>query len=128
MKVYVSVLFIVYAVNPLMAQIIGKVKDTGGQPVPYANILLLTSSDSAMVTGAVSQEDGSFELSKPNQGSYTIQYSAIGYHTVTAADIDVRDISSLTDVGIVVLVPDAVELNEVTVKATRPLFEQNPSG
>ena len=43
-----------------MAQsITGKVVDTKGEPLAFANVVLLNRQDSAFVKGAVSGEDGS---------------------------------------------------------------------
>ena len=46
-----------------MAQsITGKVVDTKGEPLAFANVVLLNRQDSAFVKGAVSGEDGSFSI------------------------------------------------------------------
>ena len=38
----------------------GKLVDEQNQPMPYANVVLLSLPDSAYVTGVVSREDGTF--------------------------------------------------------------------
>lgn len=40
----------------------GKVIDEQQQPVPYANIVLLSLPDSAFVAGSISNEEGAFSL------------------------------------------------------------------
>ncbi len=47
----------------------GKLIDENKQPLPYANIVLLTLPDSTFVTGTVTAEDGTFSLNTttPNQ-------------------------------------------------------------
>ena len=46
------------AMTPMMAQnIIGKVMNTKGEPLAFANVVLLNRTDSAFVKGAVSGED-----------------------------------------------------------------------
>lgn len=46
------------AMSAMMAQnITGKVVDTKGEPLPFANVMLLNRADSAFVKGAVSGED-----------------------------------------------------------------------
>ena len=40
----------------------GKVVDEKSQPLPYANVVLLSLPDSAFVTGTVSDESGAFTL------------------------------------------------------------------
>ena len=51
------------AMTPMMAQnITGKVMDMKGEPLAFANVVLLNKTDSAFVKGAVSGEDGSFVI------------------------------------------------------------------
>jgi hypothetical protein len=38
----------------------GKLIDENSQPLPYANVVLLSLPDSAFVSGTISGEDGSF--------------------------------------------------------------------
>lgn len=42
----------------------GKVIDEQQQPVPYANIVLLSLPDSTFVAGSISNEEGAFSLNK----------------------------------------------------------------
>ena len=47
----------------------GKVIDEQQQPVPYANIVLLSLPDSTFVAGSISNEEGAFSLNvKRNKG------------------------------------------------------------
>ena len=56
------------------AQIVnGKLVDETGQPLPYANVVLLSLPDSAFVTGTVSDEGGSFSL-QAEEGNYLVKY------------------------------------------------------
>ena len=40
----------------------GKVVDQRGEPVPYANVAVLSRADSTVVCGAVTEEDGTFNI------------------------------------------------------------------
>ena len=40
----------------------GKLVDESNHPLPYANVVLLSLSDSAFVSGTISGEDGLFKL------------------------------------------------------------------
>ena len=54
-----------------MAQsITGKVVDTKGEPLAFANVVLLNRQDSAFVKGAVSGEDGSFSKDSVCNGGF----------------------------------------------------------
>ena len=51
------------AMTPMMAQnITGKVMDMKGEPLAFANVVLLNRTDSVFVKGAVSGADGGFVI------------------------------------------------------------------
>ena len=92
--------------------ITGKVVDEKSQPLPYANVVLLSLPDSAFVTGTVSDESGAFTLrsEKPN---FLLRVSSIGYATL-------YNKVEKSDMGTVQLLPDAQLLGEVVVKGDLP--------
>ena len=50
----------------MMAQDVkGKIVDEKGQPLAFANVVLLNRQDSAFVKGVVSGEDGYFAIDSP---------------------------------------------------------------
>ena len=84
--------------------------------IPFVNIILKKAKDSAFVTGTVSNEEGRFTLPNIASGNYMLQYSYIGF-TVKSAPILVGSLSSYLNLGIIELVPDAKQLEEVVVTA-----------
>ena len=64
----------------------GKLLDENSQPLPYANVVLLSLPDSAFVTGTVSDEGGSFSL-QAEEGNHLVKISSIGYATVYIPDL-----------------------------------------
>ena len=62
----------------------GTVIDEKNNPMPYCNVLLL-SSDSTFVNGCVTQADGSFLMMGEEGVSYKLRASFIGYATATQA-------------------------------------------
>ena len=59
----------------------GKVVDEKSQPLPYANVVLLSLPDSAFVAGTVSDESGSFTL-QSEKPDLLLRVSSIGYATL----------------------------------------------
>uniref|UniRef100_UPI0026253A90 carboxypeptidase regulatory-like domain-containing protein n=1 Tax=uncultured Bacteroides sp. TaxID=162156 RepID=UPI0026253A90 len=57
----------------------GKLIDENSQPLPYANVVLLSLPDSAFVSGATSDDKGNFVLKDLSARSYLLQVSYIGY-------------------------------------------------
>ena len=99
-------------------EIRGMVMNEKNEPMPYCNVLLLTS-DSTFVNGCVTKEDGSFLMIGEEGRPYLIKASYIGYVTTTQA-LEARNL--------IQLLPDAMALEEVTVTAERPLIEPSANG
>ena len=57
----------------------GKLMDENSQPLPYANVVLLSLPDSAFVSGGTSDDKGNFFLKDLSSRSYLLQVSYIGY-------------------------------------------------
>ena len=66
-----------------MAQgtISGRVYDSKtGHPIEYATVAVLKVKDSSLVTGTVTEANGSFST-KANNGTYLVRISFMGYQT-----------------------------------------------
>lgn len=101
------------AMTPMMAQnITGKVVDVKGEPLAFANIVLLNRQDSAFVKGAVSGEDGSFVIDSSCNGGI-IKVTSVGYKTIC------KDCTG-ENVGIIKMEEDSKMLGEVVVKSSLP--------
>lgn len=97
----------------LSAQTItGKLTDEQNQPLPYANVVILSLPDSAFVNGTVSAEDGSFSLNA-TASDQIIRITSVGYNTVYKP-------VQPADLGTVRLIPDTQLLNEVVIKGDLP--------
>ena len=92
----------------------GKLVDEQNQPLPYANVVLLSLPDSVYVTGAVSREDGTFQLKNPEGTERLMRISSVGYATIYKRCM-------AGNLGTMQLQPDAALLGEVVVKATLPV-------
>ena len=101
------------AISPMMAQDIkGKIVDEKGQPLAFANVVLLNRQDSAFVKGVVSGEDGHFAIDSPcNNG--IIKVTSVGYKTVW------KDCAG-ENVGVIKMMADSKMLGEVVVKSSLP--------
>ncbi|MEM1358821.1 MAG: carboxypeptidase-like regulatory domain-containing protein, partial [Bacteroidota bacterium] len=64
---------------PLSAQISGRIMAEDGEPVAFANVLLLRAADTSFVAGSNSAEDGTFHLPSPGNGDYFLQASRLGF-------------------------------------------------
>ena len=101
------------AITPMMAQDIkGKIVDEKGEPLAFANVVLLNRQDSAFVKGVVSGEDGHFAIdSACNNG--IIKVTSVGYKTAW------KDCTG-ENAGVIKMVADSKVLEEVVVKSLLP--------
>lgn len=100
-------------------EIRGQVVNEKNEPLAYANVLLLTASDSAFVNGCVTREDGSFLMIAEEGIPYLLRASYIGYKT---------EVQTCHPDHAFHLTPDMQLMQEVTVTAQRPLIEVGPNG
>ena len=102
----------------------GTVTDSGGRPIPQANILLLKHADSSLVKGTITNEKGQFLLEKISEGNYLISYSFSGYKQLYSEPLTVTKFSKDVDAKNSVLLQDRLQLQQVTVNVKKQLYEQ----
>lgn len=96
-----------------MAQnISGKIVDAKGEPLAFANVVLLNRQDSAFVKGTVSGEDGHFTIDSPCNGGI-IKVTSVGYKTIF------KDCKG-DNVGVIKMEEDSKMLGEVVIKSSLP--------
>lgn len=112
-KVILTIALCLSAMTQMMAQnITGKVMDMKGEPLAFANVVLLNRTDSAFIKGAVSGKDGSFAIDSSCNGGI-IKVTSIGYKTIC------KDCTG-ENVGIIKMEEDSKMLGEVVVKSSLP--------
>ena len=90
----------------------GKVIDENGQPLPFVNVVLLSLPDSAFIQGAVTDDNGVFNIvTTQNEG--LLKLSSIGYETLY---LPYRAADGLT----IQMRKDTQMLDEVVVKGQLP--------
>lgn len=100
--------------------ITGKITDNAGQPVAFANVLLLSQADSSFISGATSNDNGEFVISN-NTTKGLLKVSRMGYATRYLP-------CDTTDMGTIVLTEDSKMLGEVTVKGSGSIYRMNAEG
>jgi len=122
-KWLMAVLLAVQSLYPLQAQtdLLGKVRNQNNQPVSFANILLLHSSDSTLAEGTISDAEGAF-LIKTQIGDYVLRITSVGYNSASSR----LKVTPTTEqhLGTFQLIESAQELDEVLVRGRKQLFEK----
>ena len=100
-------------------QVVGVLRDAKtGEYMPYVNLAVLDSIDSAFVKGGISNLEGIFEINGVPQGAFLLRVSAIGYENFVLP----FHVSNNTDLGVLRINPGVTALGEVTVAAERPIY------
>jgi iron complex outermembrane recepter protein len=110
------------------AQVSGKLLTATGQPVPFANVLLLKAVDTSIVKTTLSDEQGRYQLSGPGPGKYMLRLASMGYESWDSPVFELTVSQPQKDFEALVLKATARRLDAVTVQATKPLYEQQAAG
>jgi iron complex outermembrane recepter protein len=113
--------FCVAASTANAQKISGTVREASGQSASFATVTLHQATDSALVKGTVTGDDGSFDIGGIAANRYFLKVNLIGAGEawVPAFDYDGKDKSLET----IELKAQATQLSEVTVVARRPPVE-----
>lgn len=103
-------------------KITGTIKDSNNAALSFSNVVILQPKDSALVTGTVSDAEGNFEIKNINNGNYILQTLMIGYDPFFQT-LEITNEKSNIVLTIIMKV-DAQNLDEVVVKAKKPLYEK----
>jgi iron complex outermembrane receptor protein len=117
---FFSLFFLLSLTNIISAQtfsVSGAITDTINNPLQFVNVILSGTS-----LGDASDKDGKYEISNLSPGIYQIEFSALGYQTVTMESIGIINKSIVINV---VLKEEAVEAEQVVITAGK--YEQNKS-
>jgi len=103
------------------AKITGIITDgTSNQTVPYASVAIYHSSDSTLVTGVLSKDDGSFVLDKLPYGKYYIIVTFVGYKKHKINEILLTTAKKTIALGAVKVTTATTSLKEVEVVGNIP--------
>ncbi len=98
----------------------GKIIDAQSQPLPYVNIILYKIGNEANPTGTVSDDNGNYSFKNIAKGNYKIAVSTLGFKTEKIKEFQFSSNKTLN----FTLKEESQTLDEVVVKATRPVIRQ----
>ncbi|KAA0990122.1 outer membrane beta-barrel protein [Dyadobacter aurulentus] len=130
MKTISKFLIILLFTNRLFAQspthsISGNVKNTGNEVLPGVTVRILRMPDSVFVKGEITDIGGQFQINALENGTYLLDISAIGQKRFVSLPMTLDSVHRSIVLPAIILLPAKdIALKEVTVKAKRPLIEQ----
>ena len=118
------IILLTAAITSIQAQVIitGEVANEQGTPLPTANILLLDAADSTMVKGGITNEKGRFTIKNISRGTYLVSVSMVGFQKHHTDHFEVS--GQPVDMGTIVMRKTVQQMDQVSVEARKPLFEQ----
>ncbi len=103
----------------------GTLKSDKDNPVYYANVILFSVSDSAIVDLQYSDSKGLFTFDEVQAGEYWLECRYIGYPDLVVKNIIVDD-ASVIELGQLKFDEPTNALDEVIVSAKKPMLEMKP--
>jgi hypothetical protein len=100
-----------------------RLQDSNKEVLPFATVLLKKTTDSSLVKGMNTDENGELRVSKLPLGKFTLTLQSTGFKPTK---ITLNEISADTQIelGVITLQPLSTELAEVKVTATKPFIEK----
>lgn len=95
------------------------VGDESGAVLPTATVSVWSLPDSVLVTGTVTDGEGTFAITELDAGLYYVQVSFVGYAPFRSAPLVVTRDTPSVDLDVIRLAPDSAMLGEVEVTAER---------
>lgn len=95
------------------------VDSVSGKPIVYATVSLIRAADSALVTGAISRDEGNFTVDKVPYGQYILKATFLGYDKHFISGIAVTPENKNVKLGTFGIYPAAIESEGVEVTADR---------
>jgi len=127
MKKYISLLWISILTTKILVaqyQVSGKLVDANNEPLGFANIVTYIKADSSFVGGTTSDFDGNFSLSIQMENTYFITVSMIGFENYQSEPFSLNRMNTSKKFKNITLSEGGLELEEVTITAKKPIFEQ----
>jgi outer membrane receptor protein involved in Fe transport len=110
---------LIFIYQAVFSQITGKIiDDQDSSPLEYATVALYNQEDNSLVTGVITNADGSFVIENIKSGLYYLEASFMGYTSKNVENISITKRNENLDLGILKLVLGSA-LNEVVVNAER---------
>ncbi|KAA9357306.1 outer membrane beta-barrel family protein [Larkinella humicola] len=109
---------------PQFGGVTGLVHDSGGSPLELVTLLLLKATDSTLVKGTVSNQQGVYEFETIPAGTYLVATSLVGFQKTYSRVFTVGENQWNSQLPSLVVREETRQLSQVTVKAQKPFIEQ----
>lgn len=109
---------VIYFIQINAQKVHGYLKDKEGHPISYANVVLLSSNDSILLKGGISDDTGMFQFENLLEEIYILKCSYLGYKDYLVP-LNILKSDDKINLGTIILNEDSEILSEATVSANR---------
>lgn len=122
-KFLYTFIFFVFGLVSVQAQnsVKGSVVDTTTAPLPSATVLILNKADSSLVSFALTDGQGAFEVERVPNGEYLLRVTYVGY--ANNDQLISFQGKEKKDLGVIKLLPETALIDEITVVGERNPIE-----
>lgn len=100
-----------------------RLQNSSKEALPFATVLLKKATDSSLVKGMNTDENGELKVSKLPLGLFSLTLQSTGFIPTKINLVEIT-LDSKIDLGTITLLPLSIELAEVKVTATKPFIEK----
>ncbi|MGH2644432.1 MAG: carboxypeptidase regulatory-like domain-containing protein, partial [Chitinophagaceae bacterium] len=115
-----------FAQSNQAGKISGQIVNNDQTPGAFATVTLLKTSDSALVKGAISDENGKYHFAQIPYGNYIISVSVIGMDKAYSRPFSLNTANHDISVPLITLQPNTKLLKGVQVTAAKPFIQHKP--
>lgn len=108
------------SINSFAGNIQGKVSDFDGKPLSYVTILLLKSTDSSLIKGDITNNEGEYSFEKIDAGEYLINTINLGFMKYYSAPLTLNASTITLNIK---LTSSNKNIKEVKVMSKKPMIE-----
>ena len=106
------------------AKVSGSLLNEQGKPMDYATVSLIKATDSTLVKGALSNDNGIYTFDHITAGKYLVRATVVGYQKAISTPFTVTENATTVTAPALSMRTGSTELKGVTITATKPLIER----
>ncbi|MEZ2337277.1 TonB-dependent receptor [Mucilaginibacter sp. RCC_168] len=106
------------------ARVSGSLLNEQGKPMDYATVSLIRATDSTVVKGALSNDNGVYTFDNIRSGKYLVKASVVGYQKAVTTPFIVPESAATVTAPALSMHVGSTELKGVTITGTKPLIER----
>jgi outer membrane receptor protein involved in Fe transport len=92
-------------------------------PMEYVSVVLYSATDSAVISGTITDPEGKFSLVKISEGNYYLEFNFIGFEKKRLNGINISKLTNKIELGDITLEPVETKLKEVTITGEKAKIE-----